>query len=433
MLSVTIHLLKYFLIALVIFLICGQGKFNIKEIITQDQFTGNANSSSVESFPKPTFKNTTVNSANFYCKQSKFLRPNKNRQNGSRTSASCFQNDSLFVKNHFTNRGVVKRISIDGNTEKLNDKMVKIGKRNVIKKFFLKMEGKIAIEDKSLLAYFKEMAQFAQKVYCLQVENMEKLLIVGARITQNRIIISMRGEEIKKIAHSFWDYHSTFTSYGETSKSGLVNFKWFEKFRQVEETLIHWFRDFKKINNLQDDKISSIEFTGHGLGGVYAMFFALRVKNQHPSTTIKIITFGASRPGNQDFALYIAHKIPFLYRITNFDDFAPHLPSATKLPYRHPNTEYWIYKLENCDCTEKKLRKPAFNVYKCLSSGRNDIENEFFYIEENQFCHYSTLRDEPQQPERSHLGPYFSVMMNCNLENTVLPTLKKKGLLFLDI
>lgn len=81
-------------------------------------------------------------------------------------------------------------------------------------------------------------------------------------------------------------------------------------------------------------------FTGHSLGGAVANLAAAGFRQEHPSATIKLYTYGQPRVGNGDFADYVNKKVPENYRVVHQKDIVPHKP-AYFINYRHSGTEIW--------------------------------------------------------------------------------------------
>lgn len=68
--------------------------------------------------------------------------------------------------------------------------------------------------------------------------------------------------------------------------------------------------------------------TGHSLGGALASLASIDIKNSF-GITPKVITFGQPRIGNQNLANYLSEMIPKTYRVINYADIVPHLPTST--------------------------------------------------------------------------------------------------------
>ncbi|CAE6478997.1 hypothetical protein ACGC1H_003938 [Rhizoctonia solani] len=87
---------------------------------------------------------------------------------------------------------------------------------------------------------------------------------------------------------------------------------------------------------------SKVTLIGHSLGGALATLDALYLKLALPSTTtIKAVTYGQPRVGNQEFANLIDQKLTDFSRITNIEDVIPIVPGRF-LGYRHFSGEKHI-------------------------------------------------------------------------------------------
>ncbi|KDN47053.1 hypothetical protein RSAG8_03830, partial [Rhizoctonia solani AG-8 WAC10335] len=87
---------------------------------------------------------------------------------------------------------------------------------------------------------------------------------------------------------------------------------------------------------------SKVLAIGHSLGGAIATLDALYFKLNLPSTvSIKAVTFGLPRVGNQDFANLIDSKITDFSHVTHEKDLVPIIPGRF-LGYVHPSGEKHI-------------------------------------------------------------------------------------------
>ncbi|KAG8721077.1 hypothetical protein FRC11_002994, partial [Ceratobasidium sp. 423] len=96
----------------------------------------------------------------------------------------------------------------------------------------------------------------------------------------------------------------------------------------------------KKV--LAEKSSNKVTLVGHSLGGAIATLDALYLKLNLPSTTtIKAVTYGQPRVGNQEFANLIDQKITDFSRITNIEDVIPIVPGRF-LGYHHFSGEKHI-------------------------------------------------------------------------------------------
>lgn len=85
--------------------------------------------------------------------------------------------------------------------------------------------------------------------------------------------------------------------------------------------------------------------TGHSLGGALATFAALDIKRKiNPSNTIRFITFGSPRTGNQVFTDYVMTIFPdgAYQRVTHYTDIVVQAPPR-QMGFNHAGNEVWYY------------------------------------------------------------------------------------------
>ncbi|KAG9307834.1 hypothetical protein G9A89_023399 [Geosiphon pyriformis] len=163
-----------------------------------------------------------------------------------------------------------------------------------------------------------------------------------------------------------------------------------------------------------------IYFTGHGIGGVYALYFAIisliMVKNltqrliiDGRKMEVAVITFGQPRGGNFDFAErandYVRLKLLRIYRVTHSNDHVPQRPylESTSKPWFHTDREYWISL--NCDCSQKK--EPEYELFECPGYSNTDSKK----YGENKECNLGT----DGASNTANYGPYFGTTFGkCN-------------------
>jgi hypothetical protein len=98
----------------------------------------------------------------------------------------------------------------------------------------------------------------------------------------------------------------------------------------------------KKI--IQERGVTKVTVVGHSLGGAIANLDAIYLKLQIPSISVKIITYGQPRVGNQAFADYMDANFPDLTRVTNQRDLIPIVPGRF-LGFHHSHGE--IHRKDN--------------------------------------------------------------------------------------
>ncbi|KAG9296740.1 hypothetical protein G9A89_001372 [Geosiphon pyriformis] len=197
------------------------------------------------------------------------------------------------------------------------------------------------------------MAIYAREARCIAVENKKSMKEFA---DFHQIVVYTAGVD-STVKGFRWDRPNTLIPYLKLN-IGKVNDFWLNVYLKHEERLISSVEN--KINNLRGK--FQVIFTGHDVGGVYAMFAALAFKRKYPSAMTNVVTFGSPRPGDQVFARNINSIFPDLYRVVNMKAWTPQRP-IPEYDYRHPHTEYLITD-ENyeCDC----LNSFGSKLYKCL-------------------------------------------------------------------
>jgi hypothetical protein len=86
---------------------------------------------------------------------------------------------------------------------------------------------------------------------------------------------------------------------------------------------------------------NKIMTVGHSLGGALAVLEGVFLRTQLPSASVKVVTYGLPRVGNQAFADWVDAHIPDLTHITHAHDPIPIVPGRF-LGYHHPHGEIHI-------------------------------------------------------------------------------------------
>ncbi|KAG9304562.1 hypothetical protein G9A89_020126 [Geosiphon pyriformis] len=264
------------------------------------------------------------------------------------------------------------------------------------------------VHDIETLNFLKKMAIYAREAYCIPPKGPFTFIPIRAdsKVTiilpgVHQIVVYILGDEEKSKSYS-WPLKSSLTPYPNINV-GMVDSIWLNFYLQYEKFLIELAEN--KMKNLEG--VFQIIYTGHDLGGVYAMYAALAFKRKHPLIFTNVVTFGSPRPGDEVFAKHVNTIFPNLYRVTNMGDWAPQTPNI-KYKYRHPHTEYWISSQKNdCDCPN------TFGsvVYKCLPTLH--YINRLETTDENMYCLTKTEFSDELENRRHHIGPYFGLKMFC--------------------
>ncbi|KAG9292341.1 hypothetical protein G9A89_015211 [Geosiphon pyriformis] len=165
-------------------------------------------------------------------------------------------------------------------------------------------------------------------------------------------------------------------------------------------------------------------FTGHGIGGAYALNMALSISllqkrgilnkfQLNRKIETQVITFGQPRMGNSKFVELVQRQNNNIkiYRVTNGNDYVSQLPKKSKddIQYWHTDTEYWIPGSEDCDCGsigEKKKDDDLYRVYQCPSYFPKSQKR----FGENLECNAGT----DGSSNLAHYGPWFGTTFgNC--------------------
>ncbi|KAG9298796.1 hypothetical protein G9A89_015817 [Geosiphon pyriformis] len=285
------------------------------------------------------------------------------------------------------------------------------------------------------------MAQFSYVAYCQSINEIGKEIPGGhvkadfmyERVSQS-LIMYFAGVQLSKAQ---WSTRKTTLRYymvPQLQPNALI---------RVEES---WYKDVmamrprlstiaKSILRERNVPIKKVIFTGHGVGGAYAVIAGLtwRIEsmlsdqnNRLPGVKLssfetQVVTFGAPRIGNVIFARLV-NKVLDVIRITHGNDHVPHYPdsgSGENL-LQHHETEFWIRP--NCDC---QPGDQADEIFECHGFHHDErqrkqkfISNESLLPEgvmsgENPECNSGqSITDVPN--DLIHRGPYFGYEMgNC--------------------
>lgn len=130
----------------------------------------------------------------------------------------------------------------------------------------------------------------------------------------------------------------------------------------------------------------NVVVTGHSLGAAISVLDAVALQLALPKdTTFRIVTFGQSRVGNQEFADYVDAHFKDIVRVTNKHDLVPTIPGRF-LGYHHFSGEIHIKKDDSV----------------VLCHGQ---DNTGCIIKDVPTIFSSSLND--------HKGPYLGILMKC--------------------
>ncbi|KAG9294521.1 hypothetical protein G9A89_008632 [Geosiphon pyriformis] len=197
----------------------------------------------------------------------------------------------------------------------------------------------------------------------------------------------------------------------------LVDKYWIEHVNAMTPSLLERIRELLKLVKEKHggfDKRIPISFTGHGIGGAYAVLSALRF-NQAIHTTngwpvnlisINTVTFGEPRIGDESFAKRVNRELN-VFRVTHTNDYFPHYPKGG---FRHHDIEYW-FSDQDCNCSHAE--DSQIKVLKCTGDGGPNGESG-----ENPNCNLG--QESTKENARAHIGPYFDIVIgSCEITNNL--------------
>ncbi|KAG9288649.1 hypothetical protein G9A89_006750 [Geosiphon pyriformis] len=269
------------------------------------------------------------------------------------------------------------------------------------------------ILDPRKLDFLADMAFYAHQTYCLHKESSfisndlyvwilpsyEKIQLLNG--LGRAIIIQIRSRqltpEIMERRDSNQSHVKYPTRYSDISVPVYPYFHYFYAKNKILKMLRKYL-----LNDYYKNHV--LLFTGHGDGGVIAIYAALDIFLSSLSLKrhIEVTTFGAPRIGDEDFIKFVGQRFT-INRVTYGRDYVPLYLSRR---FKHPNTEYWIPyddDYECCELEDRPQRMPL--VVDC-------------YLKEMTEHPECNLKFEPgRQDSRfipnqaAHMGPYFGYTM----------------------
>ncbi|KAG9285047.1 hypothetical protein G9A89_009858 [Geosiphon pyriformis] len=280
------------------------------------------------------------------------------------------------------------------------------------------------------LKLLERMARFANLAYC-STNNNVGYMISGA------IAHIFKDFESNEIVAYFGGPHLSLKEWQERKNERtdyLAKYKWPLKvsleaawladIEQIMPALFDKLRDLLNQLKVQPEDMPHLRFTGHGIGGVYAVLASLLLrfeipqlipsKSGWPFVYLRTVTFGQPRIGDTNFALLVNSLLgESVYRVTHTKDFVSHYPRIEQ-GYKHHESEYWI-SYSTCDCAPAKSNTQFVNddtdnfmppLYHCF--GYNNKDNPRHVLTgENQKCNAG----QNDFYESAHFGPYFGTQM----------------------
>ncbi|KAG9288583.1 hypothetical protein G9A89_008455 [Geosiphon pyriformis] len=269
---------------------------------------------------------------------------------------------------------------------------------------------KTLLQNNETFSMLSEMARFANMAYCYsspenRIGGEEKYAKYHLDYQSKKIVFYFHGPEIP--VHEWAARTTASTEYIKT-EGGYVENEWDKDaffimlsiFMVITQAVITF-----KTSNFK------VYFTGHAIGGAYALLTALKIKEAFllnspdvAGSGLKFIavTFGQPRIGSTVFAEYINHELE-VYRVTHSNDFIPNFRSnfQSNHIFRHHEREYWITP-KNCQCPDSNLDQfnLAYDVFQCPGYWSNDLNK----AGENRNCNSGT----DGRGTSVHFGPYFN-------------------------
>ncbi|KAG9293213.1 hypothetical protein G9A89_010584 [Geosiphon pyriformis] len=272
---------------------------------------------------------------------------------------------------------------------------------------------KALLESTELLDWMGIYARIANLGYCLEKNEIGKVVPgsqveADAFLVNEEIMVFFKSPELsieawKQRKNTMVDYHPEFA----TNSPMKVDQVWYKNTLIFKNRLLQKIYSLIRKGNLDENEIP-LSFTGHGIGGAYAVLTALEFAKEVIIGTklhinIFIFTFGQPRIGNGGFSSFVNDVYP-MYRITHTNDPVPQFPLVDDKgeKYYHHNTEYWI--AHDCNCLETNTTI-EYVVYKCPG-----YELERDDVREHPDC--NSKQGGPEEDAiQAHYGSYFGTTM----------------------
>ncbi|KAG9307835.1 hypothetical protein G9A89_023400 [Geosiphon pyriformis] len=284
------------------------------------------------------------------------------------------------------------------------------------------------VTDLKMISFLGEMAMYANLGYCLDNNEVGKAIKGRTDIkadvfidSVDRVVIAyFKGPTLT--LNNWKNRRAEFIKYKTISEKtfvGAVDAEWYKNVLTMTPLLLEKIKYLLTTENpyLKERPHPIVYFTGHGIGGAFAILAALEFLHstqRRPSMFPKVkygvqaITFGQPRIGTPNFAEYI-NKHLNVFRVTHTDDFVPQNGNP-RGEFEHHELEYWISE-PDCHCdgsikNPKSLIEYDKALFICHGVKRNIVAG----TGENLECNAG----QPISNNRlmsPHYGPYFNIKM----------------------
>ncbi|CAE6496686.1 unnamed protein product [Rhizoctonia solani] len=191
------------------------------------------------------------------------------------------------------------------------------------------------------IASYSPYANFAAATYCSGTADWS-CRYVGWWPSGSSVVVAHEGTDPTKFLSLLTDANAFFGSLSTSLFPGVTSaVQVHSGFRDAHaKSASSVLAAVKKV--MLERSSSKVTLVGHSLGGAIATLDALYLKLNLPSTTtIRAVTYGQPRVGNQEFADLIDQKLTDFSRITNIEDVIPIVPGRF-LGYHHFSGEKHI-------------------------------------------------------------------------------------------
>ncbi|KAI0311771.1 alpha/beta-hydrolase [Amylostereum chailletii] len=279
--------------------------------------------------------------------------------------------------------------------------------RNIV----LKKRDSVTAVSASMLSSFAPFTQFARAAYCAssKVQNWQcgeacdalpgfqptltggdgssvQLFFVGYWPDQDTVVVSHEGTDPTKLEADLTDINIDMTTLDPSLFPGVpdgvqTHEGFTDEHAQTAGNILNEVR-----NLMSQHGTNSVTLIGHSLGGALAELDSLFMRLNLPNATVKGVTYGTPRVGNDDFVAFFNAQVPDFTRVTNEHDLVPIVPGRF-LGFQHPHGEV-------------HLISPG-NAVACSAGDDNDSDQ----------CIVGAVGNVFDGSIDNHLGPYEGISL----------------------